>query len=142
PVALTTVRPVGTTSVTVTLVAALGPALLITIAKLIVAPAPVPFGVLAVFVTERSAIATTLKAAVAGSALVPTDVVKEPEGMVLVNVPATELVTMALITQLPAGGMTELDARVNVPRPAVALTTPDAQLFAGDGLAALTSPTG
>ena len=61
PLALSTFSPAGTTSVTVTLAAALGPALLTTIAKLIVAPAPVPLGVLAVLTTVRSALATTGK---------------------------------------------------------------------------------
>jgi hypothetical protein len=60
PLALSTFSPAGTTSVTVTLAAALGPALLTTIAKLIVAPAPVPLGVLAVFTTVRSALALTV----------------------------------------------------------------------------------
>jgi len=64
PLTLSTFRPVGTTSVTVTSTAVLGPALLTTIAKLMVAPAPVPLGVLAVFTTLRSALAVTPMVAV------------------------------------------------------------------------------
>ena len=52
----------------------------------------VPVLELATLVTVRSAIDNTPRTAVAVRELVPTEVVKEPDGMVLVNVPDTELV--------------------------------------------------
>jgi hypothetical protein len=64
PFTLSTFSPAGTTSVTVTFTAVLGPALPTTITKLIVLPAVFPLGRLAVFVMLRSALVFTTIVAV------------------------------------------------------------------------------
>ena len=60
--------------------------------------------------------------------LVPTEVVKEPDGMVLVNVPDTELVTTVVTVQLDPGGISVPADNVKVPRPTVAAALPTLQL--------------
>jgi hypothetical protein len=64
PLTLSTFSPAGTTSLTVTFAAVLGPALTTTIAKLIVELAVFPLGWLATLLTLRSATAFALLAAV------------------------------------------------------------------------------
>ena len=95
----------------------------------------------ATLVSVRSATDTTLRTAVAVRELVPTEVVNEPDGMVLVRVPDTELVTTVVTVQLDAGGTTVPDDRVNVPILAVAAAVPELQLVEATDVA-LTSPTG
>jgi hypothetical protein len=64
PLTLKTFSPAGTTSLTVTLAAVLGPALTTTIAKLMVELAVLPLGWLATLLRLRSALALTASAAV------------------------------------------------------------------------------
>lgn len=82
----------------------------------------------AAFVTDKSETSDTPKTAVAVRALLPTEVVKDPEGIVLVSVPETELVTTVETEQLEPGGINAPTERVSVPRPAVAVATPVLQL--------------
>ena len=79
-------------------------------------------------VTVRSALDTTPRTAVAVRELVPTDVVNDPDGIVLVNVPATELVTTVVTVQLEAGGTSVPADKVKVPSPLVAAAVPALQL--------------
>jgi hypothetical protein len=123
PLTLCTLRPVGTTSVTLTLLAALGPRLLTTSAKLIVAPAPVPLGVLAVLTMRRSALALTAAVAVAvllavfGSAVV----------VVIVLVPLTCVAGTVKVTvcetEAPTASVGVLKLAVVITPPAVPMTT-------------------
>ncbi len=92
----------------------------------------VPVEELATLVTVRSAIESTPRVAVAATELVPTDVVKEPAGIVLVSVtvevPEIELVTTVVTVQLEPGGTTVPADKVKVPRFAVAAAVPALQL--------------
>ncbi len=95
----------------------------------------------ATLVSVRSALETTLRTAVAVRELVPTEVVNEPDGMVLVKVPDTELVTTVVTVQLDAGGISVPADKVKVPKPAVAAALPALQLVCAAEVA-LNSPTG
>ena len=89
----------------------------------------VPLPLEATLVTLKSALlADTPKTAVIVLELVPTLVVNEPEGIVLVTLPATEFVTTAVTVQLEAGGIKLPDASVSVPSPAVAVAATPLQL--------------
>ncbi len=55
---------------------------------------------LEVLVICKSALARTIKPALTVAVLVPTDVVREPAGIVLVMLPETELVTTTVTVQL------------------------------------------
>ena len=104
-----------------------GPAFVTTSVKLVVPPTATvvePTVLLGVMLTAGK----TLSTAVAVDALVPTDVVKEPEAIVLVKVPTTELVTTLVKVQLAPGGMSVPAARVNVPKFTVAVAVPGLQL--------------
>ena len=89
----------------------------------------VPAPTLATLVSVRSAlVADTPKTAVIVLELVPTLVVNDPEGIVLVTLPATELVTTAVTVQLDAGGIKLPEDSVSVPSPAVAAAVAPLQL--------------
>jgi hypothetical protein len=79
------VRPAGSASRKVAPSAALGPALLITRLKVTVSPALTVVTV-ALLSMLRSATGLTINVAVAATVLVPTDVLSEPAGIVLVPV--------------------------------------------------------
>ena len=92
-------------------------------------PPVVPLALEATLVTDRSAlVADTPKTAVIVLELVPTLVVKDPEGIVLVTLPATELVTTEVKVQLDAGGIKLPNESVSVPSPAPADAVPPLQL--------------
>ena len=95
----------------------------------------------ATLVRVRSATERTLRTAVAVRELVPTEVVNEPDGMVLVRLPDTELVTTEVTVQLEPGGTTVPDDKVKVPKLAVAAAVPELQLVEAADVA-LTNPTG
>ena len=95
----------------------------------------------ATLVTDRSALDKTLNAAVAVFEFDPTFVVKDPDGMVLVNVPEIELVITVVNVQLAAGATTAPEDNVRVPNPTVADATPAIQLVLAKEVA-LTSPDG
>lgn len=63
---------------------------------------PCTAGPLATLVVVKSALELTPSTAVTVAELVPTEVVREPEAIVFVMVPATELVTTAVNVQLEA----------------------------------------
>ena len=88
-----------------------------------VAPA-VALALEATLLRLKSALPSTLKTAVAAVALAPTEVVKDPDGMVFVSVPATELVTTTETEQLDPAGITVPAARVKVPNPTEAVAVP------------------
>ena len=73
----------------------------------------------------------------------PTDVTKEPEAIVFVAVPTTELVTTAVNVQVDAGGISVPAGNVSDPLLATAVTAPALQptVVVTDGLV-LTRPTG
>lgn len=96
---------------------------------------PALAGPVATLLTTRSALALTLKTAVAVFELLPTEVVSDPAGIVLVTVPPTALVTTLEMAQLAPGGMTAPAASVSVPRPVVAATVPGTQVVCGEELA-------
>ena len=85
-------------------------------------------------VSVRSA-AKTPSVAVAADVLVPSDVVKDPAGIVLVTVPPTELVTMLVSVQLAAGAINVPADRVSVPKPTVAFAVPALQLVCASDVA-------
>lgn len=95
----------------------------------------------ATLVTVKSALDTTPRTAVAVRELVPTEVVNDPDGIVLVNVPATELVTTVVTVQLEAGGISVPADKVKVPSPLVAAAVPALQLVWATDVA-LTRPAG
>ncbi len=104
-------------------------------------PPAVPLAVLGVLVTVRSALEATERVAVAVLELVPTEVDNEPEGIVLVIVPAMELVTTLVSVQLSPGGIKVPTDKVNVPAPITAAAAPAVQLVCATPVA-LTSPAG
>ena len=83
---------------------------------------------LATLVRVRSALAKTPSTAVAVEVLAPKDVTKDPDAIVLVTVPATELVTTVVTVQLEAGGINAPTDKVKVPKPTVAFAEPALQL--------------
>ena len=83
-----------------------------------------PLALEATLLTVRSATLSTLRIAVAVVALVPTEVLKDPDGMVFVSVPDTELVTTEEREQLDPAGITVPAARFKVPNPTEALAVP------------------
>lgn len=87
-------------------------------------PPAVPLTLEATLVTCRSALATTLRTAVTELVLVPTEVVREPAGIVLVNVPEAELVTTTLKEQLAPGGICVPDDSVTLVPPGVLPAVP------------------
>ena len=104
---------------------------------------PATPGPLATLVVVKSALELTPRTAVTVAELVPTEVVKEPEAIVFVTVPATELVTTAVSVQLEAWGINVPTGSVKDPAPATADTNPALQpvvvVTAG---VVLTSPAG
>ena len=78
-----------------------GPALVTTRVKLVVPPTATVLEPTSLL-TPRLTTGTTPRTAVTVAELVPTEVVKEPEAIVFVTVPATELVTTAVSVQLEA----------------------------------------
>ena len=73
----------------------------------------------------------------------PTDVVNEPEGMVFVSVPLTELVTTTVIVHEEAGGINVPAESETDPAPGAAVATPALQpVVVTRGTGALTSPVG
>jgi hypothetical protein len=86
-------------------------------------------------VTAKSACAMTVKVAVTVAVLLPTDVVNEPGGMVLV--PLARLVTTAETEHDAPGGMTVPELTFKNVAPAVAVTVELTQVVAGRGAAAL-----
>ena len=85
----------------------------------------------------------TPSVAVAAKGFAPTEVVKEPEAIVFVTVPTTELVTTAVNVQVEAGGINVPAGNVRDPALATADTDPALQpvVVVTDGLA-LTRPAG
>lgn len=91
--------------------------------------------------TLKSALLVTPRTADTVELLEPTDVVSEPDGIVLVSDPDTELVTTTLSEQEALGGINVPWARVTVPKPIVALAVPGLQLVEATELK-LTKPAG
>lgn len=105
-------------------------------------PPDVPVVLLAVLVICKSALATTINPALTVAVFVPTDVVREPAGMVLVMLPDTELVTTTETEQLAPGGIKVPAAKVKVPKPGFELAPPPIQLVCATELVELTNPVG
>jgi hypothetical protein len=101
----------------------------------------VPAPTLETFVTVRSALAKTLNTALTVAVFVPTEVVSEPAGIVLVIVPATELVTTTETEQLEPWGMRVPAANVRDPSPGVEFAVP-IQLVCATEEVELTKPVG
>ena len=95
----------------------------------------------ATLVSVRSALEATERVAVAVLELVPTEVDKEPEGIVLVTVPVMEPVTTLVSVQLSPGGINVPVDKVSEPAPATAVATPALQLVCATEVA-LTKPAG
>ena len=117
-----------------------GPAFVTTSVKLVVPPTATvvePTVLLGLRLTRGK----TLRTATAADALLPTEVVKEPEAIVLVKVPTTELVTTVVKVQLAPGGISVPAARVTVPKFTVALAVPGLQLVCAED-EKFTNPTG
>jgi hypothetical protein len=134
-------KPVGNASWNVALLAVLGPALLITKVKVIALPATVlvlpPTTALAML---RSAVGVTFKMAVAVALLLPTEVVSEPAGIVLV--PVKMPVTTTETEQLAPGGIT-VPPKTASDEPAGAAVTPElAQVVVANGEDELLMPSG
>ena len=91
--------------------------------------------------TLKSALLVTPSTAETVVLLEPTEVVKEPDGIVLVSDPDVELVTTTLSEHDELGAMTVPWAKVKVPSPIVALAVPGLQLVEAKELK-LTRPTG
>lgn len=91
--------------------------------------------------TLKSALLVTPRTADTVALFEPTDVVREPDGIVLVNDPDAELVTTTLSEHDELGGMRVPWARVKVPKPIVALAVPGLQLVDATELK-LTRPAG
>ena len=98
---------------------------------------------LATLVSVKSALELTPSTAVTVAELVPTEVVKEPDAIVFVIVPATELVTTDVIVQVDPCGIKVPAGSVKEPAPAIADTDPAVQpvVVVTDGLV-LMSPAG
>jgi hypothetical protein len=97
-----------------------GPALATTRVKVVVAPNPT-VAVPTVLDGTILTLGKTLSTAVAVNEFVPTEVTREPDAMVLVIVPATELVTTVVMVHTPP--LTEPGGMVN-PVPSVKLLPP------------------
>ena len=134
------VVPFGSTTVAVTLLAVLGPLLVIVTVAVMVWPGVPLAG--ALIVMAKSAPITPSEA-VAAAAFVPTEVTKASAAMVFVTVPTTELVTTAVNVQVEPGGITVPIGKVKDPARATADTAPALQptVVVTDGFA-LTNPAG
>lgn len=104
-----------------------GPAFVITKLNVVVPPTPTVV-MLANLATVRLTAGVTFNAALTVAVFVPTDVVNDPAGIVLVIAPATELVTTVVTVQTPAGGMVNPAPSVKLLPPAVAVAAPPVQL--------------
>jgi hypothetical protein len=94
---------------------------------------------------DKSATGVTLIVAVAVLVFVPTLVLSDPEGMVLVNVPGTEVVTTTDTEHPLRGGIKVPAARVTELDPTVAVTDPrppTIQVVVGAGVVKLKTPAG
>lgn len=93
--------------------------------------------------TRLKSAPSTPSVAVAVVEFAPTEVVREPEAMVFVTVPTTELVTTAVNVQVDAGGINVPAGNVSDPVLATADTAPALQptVVVTDGLV-LTRPAG
>ena len=132
----------GSTSAKLAPLAVDGPLLLITKLNVVLAPLATVL-VLDSLATDRLTAGETEITAVAVDALLPTDVVNEPEGIVFVSVPLTELVTTTVTVQVEAWGISVPAGSDNEPAPGAADATPAVQpAVVTAGLAALTRPVG
>lgn len=118
----------------------LGPALVITKLKVIVAPSPTVV-TLASFATPKLTAGATLNVALPTFVFAPTVVVSDPIGIEFVTVPDTVLVTTVVTVQRELGGMTVPIGKVRVPKPVLTDGTPTAQLVDATELK-LTRPAG
>lgn len=100
-----------------------------------------PLPLEATLVTDRSELARTLNTALAVDVLVPTEVVSDPAGIVLVIVPETELVTTTETEQLEPWGIRVPAASVSEPTPGVEFAVP-IQLVCATEEVELTNPVG
>jgi hypothetical protein len=119
-----------------------GPAFVTTSVKLVVLPSATvlePTSLLGLMLT----VAVTLKTALTVNELVPTEVVKEPAGMVFVTVPPVELVTTTVTVQVDDCGIKVPSDRVKEPVLGVAVAEPEIQpvVLTDDG-EAFTKPAG
>lgn len=133
-------NPLGSESENVADVAVDGPEFVMINEKVSVPPA-LGARLLAVLVMPRSDDGVTVSCAVVTDELVPTEVEREPAGMVFVTVPPTTLVTTTVAVQTDAGGINVPAANVKVPSPTVAVTVPK-QLVWTFGTGAFTTPNG
>ena len=135
------VLPSGRVTVVVTLLAVLGPLLVIVTTAVMVWPGVAFVGIVIAMARSATGLATTT--AVAVFAFEPTDVTKDPDERTFVSVPETELVTTDVITQLEPGDITVPVGSDKDPAPAAAVTEPDVQptLLATAGVV-FTKPTG
>lgn len=132
----------GSTSAKLAPVAVDGPALLITKLDVVVLPTATVV-VLENLATLKLTVGTIEIAAVAVKELVPTDVTNDPEGMVFVSVPPTELVTTTVIVQEEAWGISVPAGRESDPTLGAAVATPALQpAVVTRGTGALTNPLG
>jgi hypothetical protein len=118
-----------------------GPALLTTSVKLVVLPSArvlEPTSLVALMLT----VGVTLITALTVAELVPAEVVKEPDGMVLVTVPPTELVTTTVTVQVDACGIRVPIASVKEPVLGVAVAPTLQPAVVTDEGVALTRPVG
>lgn len=113
----------GILSKNVAFVAVLGPALVTTNEKVTVCPTE-GFAIETDFDIARSVTAVTPRVEVAANVFEPTLVLSEPEGMVLVNVPASTVVTTTDMEQAELGGIKAPAANVTEFEPTVAVTEP------------------
>ena len=142
PALLALANWLGKVSTKLAVVAVDGPALLITKLNVVVLPTATVV-VLDSLATLKLTTGVTEIVAVAVEALAPTDVVREPEGIVFVSGPPTELVTTTVTVQVDAWGIKVPDGRDSDPAPAVAVATPALQpVVVTAGVAALTKPVG
>ena len=82
---------------------------------------------LTALLVTKLALKSTPNTAVTVTELVPTEVDREPEAIVLVAVPLTEVVTTDVMKHLEAGGMTVPIGNVSDPAPGAADTVPKLQ---------------
>ncbi|MES2191951.1 MAG: hypothetical protein V4454_17655 [Pseudomonadota bacterium] len=101
--------------------------MLITKLNVVVPPTPTVV-ILANLATVRLTAGVTLNTALTVAVFVPTEVVRDPAGIVLVIVPETELVTTVVTVQTPAGGMVNPAPSVKLLPPATAAAAPPVQL--------------
>ena len=141
PTVMVWVLPSGLVTTALTAWAVLGPALVITTDTVMVCPGVLLAGALSVIATSDTELTT--KTAEAAFSLVPTLVTKAPAAIVLVTVPATELVTTTVTVQMDAGEINVPAGRVTDPPPGGAVATPPVQpvVVTAEG-DALTNPPG